>query len=117
MNETPDGDSEHTKRNSSEHVENFGYRTEENQSSFENKLDDTSKRLKTQNISKKQEISVIFNYSKIRLTKAMENLLNRGFNFAILPLKPDLTQVLVDFKSFERSVIWQEYFHRENIQN
>ena len=41
----------------------------------------------------------------------MENLLNRGFNFAILPLKLDLTQVLVDFKRFERSVIWHEYFH------
>ena len=45
----------------------------------------------------------------------MENLLNRGFNFSILPLKLDLTQVLVDFKRFERSTIWQEYFYgREN---
>ena len=41
----------------------------------------------------------------------MENLLNRGFNFSILPLKLDLTQVLVDFKRFERSVIWHEFFH------
>ena len=41
----------------------------------------------------------------------MRNLLNRGFNFSILPLKLDLTQVLVDFKRFERSVIWHEYFH------
>ena len=41
----------------------------------------------------------------------MENLLNRGFNFSILPLKLDLTQVLVDFKKFERSVIWHEYFY------
>ena len=41
----------------------------------------------------------------------MENLLNRGLNFSILPLKLDLTQVLVDFKRFERSVIWQEYFY------
>ena len=41
----------------------------------------------------------------------MENLLNRGFNFSILPLKLDLTQVLVDFKRFERSVIWHEYFY------
>ena len=40
----------------------------------------------------------------------MENLLNRGFNFSILPLKLDLTQVLVDFKRFERSIIWHEYF-------
>ena len=41
----------------------------------------------------------------------MENLLNRGLNFSILPLKLDLTQVLVDFKRFERSVIWHEYFY------
>ena len=47
----------------------------------------------------------------------MENLLNRGFNFAILPLKLDLTQVLVDFKRFERSVIWQEYFHGHENDN
>ena len=53
----------------------------------------------------------MFNYSKIKLTQAMENLLNRGFNFSILPLKLDLTQVLVDFKRFERSIIWHEYFY------
>ena len=41
----------------------------------------------------------------------MENLLNRGFNFSILPLKLDLTQVLVDFKRFERSVIWCKFFY------
>ena len=69
----------------------------------------TGPKLKT--ISKKQEISVVFNYSKIKLTQAMESLLNRGFNFSILPLKLDITQVLVDFKRFERSMIWQEYFH------
>ena len=54
---------------------------------------------------------MVFNYSKIKLTQAMENLLNRGFNFSILPLKLDLTQVLVDFKRFERSIIWHEYFY------
>ena len=66
---------------------------------------------KSKNIPKNQELSVIFNYSKIKLTAAMENLLNRGLNFSILPLKLDLTQVLVDFKRFERSVIWNEYFY------
>ena len=54
---------------------------------------------------------MVFNYSKVTLTKSMKNLLNRGFNFSILPLKLDLTQVLVDFKKFERSVIWHEYFY------
>ena len=69
------------------------------------------KKSKSKNIPKNQEISVVFNYSKMKLTHAMENLLNRGFNFSILPLKLDITQVLVDFKRFERSIIWQEYFH------
>ena len=45
----------------------------------------------------------------------MERLLNRGLNFAILPLKMDLTQILVDFKRFERSTIWHEvWFGHEN---
>ena len=46
----------------------------------------------------------------------MKNLLNRGFNFSILPLKLDLTQVLVDFKRFERSMIWHEYFYGTEIE-
>ena len=41
----------------------------------------------------------------------MENLINRGLNFAILPLNLDLTQVLVDFKRFERSFVWTEFWH------
>ena len=41
----------------------------------------------------------------------MVTLLNRGLNFAILPLKLDLTQVLVDFKRFERSVLWHEFWY------
>lgn len=41
----------------------------------------------------------------------MEKVLNRGLNFSILPRKLDLTQVLVDFKRFERSVIWQEFWY------
>ena len=40
----------------------------------------------------------------------MKSLLNRGLSFSILPLKLDLTQVLVDFKRFERSVIWHEFW-------
>ena len=54
---------------------------------------------------KKQNVSTVFNYSSIELTEAMVALLNRGLIFAILPLKLDLTQVLVDFKRFERSII------------
>ena len=59
----------------------------------------------------KQKVSTIFNYSKIDLTQPMINLLNRGLNFAVLPLKMDLTQVLVDFIRFERSAIWHEFLY------
>ena len=60
--------------------------------------------------TKRQHISVVFNQSNLVLTEAMDNLLNRGLNFAILPLKMDLTQVLVDFKRFERTMVWREFF-------
>ena len=55
------------------------------------------------------EQSLVFNYSKLKLTEAMERLLNRGFNFSILPEKLDITQVEVDFKRLERSLKWQEF--------
>ena len=72
---------------------------------------------KQQNIIRKQKVSVVFNYSSITLTNDMESILNRGFNFAILPLGLDITQILVDFKRFERSIIWQEYFYGRESDN
>ena len=104
-----DGNREHSESDSSEHAESNGSRTKENKRSPEHKLDRT--RSKTRNLPKNQAISVVFNYSMVELTQTMRNLLNRGFNFSILPLKLDLTQVLVDFKRFERSIIWHEFFH------
>ena len=56
--------------------------------------------------------TIIYNYSSIELNEQMNKLLNRGLNFAILPLKLDITQVLVDFKRFERSTIWHEFWYR-----
>ena len=48
----------------------------------------------------------------------MENVLNRGLNFCIQPLKLDLTQILVDFSQFERTMIWKEFwFNRESEDN
>ena len=41
----------------------------------------------------------------------MKSLLNRALNFSILPLKLDITQVLVDFNRFSRAVIWHEYWY------
>ena len=46
----------------------------------------------------------------------MEKLLNRGLKFAILPLKLDMTQVLVDFKRYEKSVVWQEFWHGRDTE-
>ena len=50
---------------------------------------------------------IVFNYSDIELTEGMLSVLNLGLNYSILPLKLDITQVLVDFRRFERSAIWQ----------
>ena len=45
----------------------------------------------------------------------MTRLLNRGFNFSILPDKIDMTQVNVDLKRFKRAAIWNEFwFGRES---
>ena len=41
----------------------------------------------------------------------MENLLNRVFNCAVLSLNLDITQILVDFQRFERTMIWQEFWY------
>ena len=48
----------------------------------------------------------------------MEKVLNRGLNFCVLPLKLDLTPVLVDFKRFEHTMIWHEFWYgREQSDN
>ena len=41
----------------------------------------------------------------------MEEVLNLGLNFAILPKKLHITQVLSDFKRFERRIIWKEFYY------
>ena len=48
----------------------------------------------------------------------MFSLLGRALNFSVLPLKLDITEVMVDFKRFSRAAIWQEYWHgREKDPN
>ena len=47
---------------------------------------------------------------------AMESLLKKGLNFSILPRKQEMTQVLTDFKKFERSVIWHEFWHWRDME-
>ena len=68
-----------------------------------------SKYRKQINKHKRKLLTAIFNYSSIVLTDDMEELLNMGLNFAILPLNLDITQVLVDFKKYERSLVWKEF--------
>ena len=41
----------------------------------------------------------------------MKNLLNRALNFSILPMKLDITEVLMEFNRFSRSMKWHEYWH------
>ena len=57
-----------------------------------------------------QKTDIIFNFSSIKLTHAMRALLNRALNFSVLPIKLDITQVLVYFNRFARAAIWHEYW-------
>ena len=61
--------------------------------------------------------NVVFNYSTLVITDPMNRLFNRGLNFSILPLKLDITQTLVEFKRYERSAIWTEFWYgKDNEQ-
>ena len=62
----------------------------------------------------KLKLSAVYNYSSIKLTENMEELLNLGLNFAVLPLKLDITQILVDFKKFERTMVWHEFWYNKD---
>jgi hypothetical protein len=68
---------------------------------------------KVQDKKKSQEISAIYNYSKIVLTDDMNNILSKGLNFCVTPEQIILSELLVDFRKFERSVKWKEYFRDE----
>ena len=69
------------------------------------------------NKKEKESINIVFNYSDITLTNDMNKVLNRGLNFCLTPQSLDKTQVLVDFKRFERTMIWREYWHSKNDDN
>ena len=45
----------------------------------------------------------------------MKALLERALNFSVMPLKLDITEVLVDFNRFARATIWHEYWHGRDI--
>ena len=69
------------------------------------------------NKMKRQSLTAVFNYSNVILTSDMNELLNLGLKFAILPLKLDITQVLVDFKRYKRSLVWKEFFGANNDED
>ena len=46
----------------------------------------------------------------------MEKVLNRGLNFALLPDRLDITQTLVDWKRFERTMIWKEWWFGRDLE-
>ena len=62
-------------------------------------------------------LSIVFNKSSLVLTKDMEDLLNRGLNFAVLSNRLDHTHVLTDFRYFERTMIWIEFWHGRDHEN
>ena len=47
----------------------------------------------------------------------MTKLLNRGLNFAIMPIKLNMTELLVNYQKFERTVMWIEYWANKNNEN
>ena len=59
---------------------------------------------------KKQQITVVFNESKLNLTQDMETVLNKGLKFAITQHKLDITQVLTEFRRFERIMVWTQFW-------
>ena len=54
---------------------------------------------------------ITFNYSKCTLSEAMKSLVNKALNFAVLPIKLYITEVIVDFNRFARAAVWQEYWY------
>ena len=60
--------------------------------------------------------NIVFNYTDITLTQAMQKLLNRGLNFAVMPKKLDITEMLVDYRRFERAVTWHEFWFGRNSE-
>ena len=54
---------------------------------------------------------MVFNYLKIKLSEAMQSFLNRALNFAVLPVKLDITEMLVDFNRFAGATKWQEFWY------
>ena len=44
------------------------------------------------------------------MTEDMIKVLNKGLNYSILPAKVDNTLVLTEFRRFERTILWKEFW-------
>jgi hypothetical protein len=64
-----------------------------------------------------KQITAVYNYSDIPLTNAMSKVLNRGLNFCVTPDKLNVTEMLVDYRKFERKIRWKEFFHDKDEDN
>jgi hypothetical protein len=73
-----------------------------------------SKWKRIQDRKKKETTSAVYNHSSLELTEAMTKILNRGLNFCVTPLTLNITEVLVDYRKYERKVKWVEFFSYQN---
>ena len=72
---------------------------------------------RTQTKKKAQQITAVYNYSAITLTSSMSKILNRGLNFCVTPTNLNVTELLVDYRKFERKMKWKEFFHDKDKDN
>ena len=65
---------------------------------------------RVQDKKKMETITSVYNYSDLTLTEGMTRILNRGLNFCITPISLNITEVLVDYRKFERKMKWKDFF-------
>jgi hypothetical protein len=64
----------------------------------------------------KEQITAIYNHSDLKLSDAMKSVLNRGLNFCVSPLTLNITNVLVEYRKYERSVKWVEFLLTKTLK-
>jgi hypothetical protein len=65
----------------------------------------------------KEQITAIYNHSNLTLTEAMKKILNRGLNFCVSPLTLNITNILVEYRKYERTVKWVEFFADKDTES
>lgn len=81
------------------------------------KFEKRSKYKRRMKKKKRERPSVVFNFSDHPLSEDMISLLNRGLNFAVMPDKLNLSQVLCEFRKFERTMLWTEFWASKEDQD